>query len=260
VRATWLARGRTIGTALASLLAAWGASGTDGLATAPLLWGVAGAAFLIGSAMVPLLAAFPLAESPRRDAAGAEARRWLPWRFLAANVVGIVALGALAKAVLHLPHGIAAPASGTTILTLLILGRTASAFVPLRLSSPARGLAILALVYGAAAGVAALFAWQAEGVMLLLLGVALGLSNLVGWALLPALADGPRGYGLYTMASKLALGVAGLALAGGLGRVPTFAVGVFPMFVDTVVIACLVAAALAWPRLTPARARAFSRP
>ncbi|VXC90449.1 hypothetical protein [Sphingomonas sp. 8AM] len=259
-RATWLARGRTIGTALASLLAALGASGSDRFATAPLLWAIAGAALLIGSAMMPLIAAYPPAQDGRGSTAGRGALHWLLWRFLLANVVGAVATGALAKAVLHLPMGIMAPANGTTILTLLILGRSASAFVPLCLSDSQRGFAILAAVYACSACIAALFLLQAGPAMLLLLGMVMGLGNLVGWALLPALADGPRGYGLYTMASKLALGAAGLALAGGLGRVPVFAPGAFPFFAAAVAIACLLAALLALPRLTAVRARAFPAP
>ncbi len=77
-RAVGLARARAVGTALASLLAAGVASGGGGLGTAPLLWAIAAGGALIGATMVPL-------------------------PFLAADVIGIVALGALAKAVLRLP-------------------------------------------------------------------------------------------------------------------------------------------------------------
>lgn len=260
-RAAWLARVRTIGTALASLLAAWGVSGSGRLATAPLLWGIAGAALLIGSAMLPLLAAFP---PVRGDGEGGPARCvGLPLRFLAASVVGIVALGALAKAVLHLPvdvprGGFATTADGTTILVLLIAGRSAAALIPLELRSPRRGLVLLAAAYGVGGIVAAGFAWSAAPVMLVLLGLAMGATNLVGWTLLPALADGPRGYGLYTMASKLALGAAGLALAGGLSRAPTFAPGAFAHFALLVALACGAAMLLAMPRLTSTRRRVLS--
>ncbi len=236
VRATWLARGRTMGTALASLLAAWGAN--DGAnAIAPLLCGIAFTALLVGSVMVPLLVAFPLDPDRRRQAGSVG----LPLPFLAANVIGIVALAALAKAVLHLPASLAV-GDGKMILALLIAGRTVSALVPIRIASTRAGLFLLTAAYGAAAVVAIGFGLAVTPFMLLLLGFALGATNLVGWALLPALADGPRGYGFFTMASKLALGIAGLALAGGLGRVPTFTAPGFALFAWVVAAGCLVAA------------------
>ncbi len=249
-RATWLARWRTIGTALASLAAAWVAS-SDAVAIAPLLCGIAVAALVVGSAMVPLLAAFPLDASPYRSGTAVG----LPLPFLAASIIGIVALGALAKAVLHLPTA----ASGTSVLMLLIAGRTLSAVLPIRIGLPHRGLMLLAAAYGAAAAVAAGFALGAAPgmLMLVLLGLSLGATNLVGWALLPAMADGPRGYGLYTMASKLALGAAGLALAGGLGRSPAFSPAGFAGFAWGVAAACIVAALLAGLRLTSSAVRRF---
>ncbi len=247
-RATWLARWRTIGTALASLAAAWVAS-SDAVAIVPLLCGIAVAALVVGSAMVPLLAAFPLDPGPRRSGTAVG----LPLPFLAASIIGIVALGALAKAVLHLPTA----ASGTSVLMLLIAGRTLSAVLPIRIGSPRRGLILLAAAYGAAAAVAAGFAFGAAPGMLVLLGLSLGATNLVGWALLPAMADGPRGYGLYTMASKLALGAAGLALAGGLGRSPAFSPAGFAGFAWSVAAACIVAALLAGLRLTSSAVRRF---
>lgn len=257
-RAAWLARVRTVGTALASVFAAWGASGSGRVAAEHLLWGIACAALLIGSTMLPLLTAFPPVRGDRQR--GADRCIGLPLRFLAANVVGIVALGALAKAVLHLPaglpYGVGATASnGTKILVLLIVGRSAAALIPIRLgSSPRQGLALQAVAYVISGIVAAGFVWSAAPAMLVLLGLAMGAINLIGWALLPALAQGPRGYGVYTMASKLALGAAGLALAGGLGRVPTFAPDMFAGFAVLVVIACAAAALLAAPRLTSRRA------
>ncbi len=69
-----------------------------------------------------------------------------------------------------------------------------------------------------------------EQIIAVLLGLAMGATNMIGWALLPALAQGLRGYGVYTMASKLALGAACLAVADGLGRVPTFAPEMFAGF------------------------------
>lgn len=247
-RATWLARWRTIGTALASLAAAWVAS-SDAVAIAPLLCGIAAAALVVGSAMVPLLAAFPLDPGPPRSGTAVG----LPLLFLAASIIGIVALGALAKAVLHLPT----IASGTSVLMLLIAGRTLSAVMPIRIGSPRRGLMLLAAAYGAAAAVAAGFAFGTAPGMLVLLGLSLGATNLVGWALLPAMADGPRGYGLYTMASKLALGAAGLVLAGGLGRSTAFSPTSFAGFAWVVAVACIVAALLAGLRLTSSAVRRF---
>lgn len=247
-RATWLARWRTIGTALASLAAAWVAN-SDVVAIAPLLCGIAVAALVVGSAMVPLLVAFPLDPRPRGPGTAAG----LPLPFLAASIIGIVALGALAKAVLHLPT----QATGTSVLMLLIAGRTLSAIIPIRIGSPRRGLILLAAAYGAAAALAAGFAFGAAPGMLVLLGLSLGATNLVGWALLPAMADGPRGYGLYTMASKLALGAAGLALAGGLGRSPAFSPAGFAGFAWVVAAACIVAALLAGLRLTSSAVRRF---
>lgn len=263
-RATWLARVRTVGTALASVSAALGVSGSGRVATAHLLWGIAGAALLIGSTMLPLLAAFP---SVLRDRQRGRVR-WigLPLRFLAANVIGIVALGALAKALLHMPAGlpygmVPTAGKGTTILVLLIVGRSAAALIPIRLgSSPRHGLALLAAAYLAAGIVAAGIAWSAPPAMLVLLGLAMGATNLIGWALLPALAQGPRGYGVYTMASKLALGAAGLALAGGLGRVPTFTPDAFAGFAILAGLTCATAALLAAPRLTSLRRDGLSVP
>lgn len=263
-RAAWLSRVRTVGTALASISAASGVSGSGRVATAHLLWGIAGAALLIGSTMLPLLSAFPSASKNRQRGAV----RWigLPLRFLAANVIGIVALGALAKALLHmpagLPYGMALTAGkDTTILVLLIVGRSAAALIPIRLgSSPRHGLALLAAAYLAAGIVAAGFAWSAAPAMLVLLGLAMGTTNLIGWALLPALAQGPRGFGVYTMASKLALGAAGLALAGGLGRVPTFTPDAFAGFAVLAGLACAAAALLAVQRLTSLRRDGFAVP
>lgn len=253
VRAVRLARGRTLGTALASLLAAWVASGTDRGAVAPMLWGIAAAGSLISAAMLPLLVRFRLAGgAARRDHAP-----WLPLPFLLASVIGIVALGALGKAVLHLPAGTQAAGGGTTILTLLILGRTASALIPIRTGAPQQGLASLAWSWIAAAMVSAGFVWNAGAAMLMLLGLAMGVTNLIGWSLLPTLASGPRGYGLYTMTSKLALGSAGLALAGGLGRTPIFTPAAFAGFALAVAAACGVAALVIRTGLTAMTARVF---
>lgn len=255
VRAIRLSRGRTVGTALASLLAIGVAGDRETIAMVPLLWGVAASAFMIGSTMVPLLIAHPLPSRAidRPGTGGA----WLPLPFLIASVIGIVALGALGKAVLHLPASWPR-ADGSTILALLIAGRTASALIPMRFVSPRRGLALLVTSYAGSAMIALACAYRTGLLQLLLLGLAMGATNLIGWALLPALAVGPRGYGLYTMASKLALGAAGLALAEGLGRVPAFTSGGFIVFALAVAAACGTAAMLASLGLTAASSDGFS--
>ncbi|MCU6455810.1 hypothetical protein LPN01_17150, partial [Sphingomonas sp. A2-49] len=257
-RAVRLARYRTVATALASLLAAAIASADGVPAITPLLCGMAAAGALIGSAMVPLLIAFPpTSPASPSGVAGPQATDGLPLPFLVASVIGIVALGALAKAVLHLPPGRYHPGTGTSVLILLIVGRAVSALLPVRLRTMSQGLRRLALVHAGAAVVAAGFAWTAGPAMLVMLGLAMGAGNLVGWAILPLLAIGPRGYGLYTMASKLAVGLAGVVLAGGLGRVSTFAPGAYVVFALTVAIACLVAAAIFALRLTQTRSPGF---
>lgn len=257
-RAVSLARARTVGTAIASLLAAAAAGGADRLGTAPVLWGIAAGGILIGATMVPLLIAF----APRAPTYGADRalRRSLPLPFLMASVIGIVALGALAKAMLHLPIGWHRGDDGTALLTLLILGRTASALIPLRLRDARHGLKILAVAYAIAGIVAIGFAESAGAMMVVLLGLALGTTNLIGWAILPVLGAGPRGYGLYTMTSKLALGAAGLALAGGLDGVPTFTAGSYVAFVVAVGVACMVTAmVLILPGLTRLPMRGLPR-
>ncbi|WP_156457963.1 hypothetical protein [Sphingomonas sp. Leaf412] len=258
-RAAWLARVRTIGTALAALFAAWGVGGSARIATAPMLWAIAGAALLIGSTMLPLLSRFPPVPDDRRPRPGRSIG--LPPTFLAANVIGIVALGALAKAVLHLPAVAPHAANdGVSILALLIVGRSAAALIPIRLgSAPRHGLILQSAAFVAGGSVAAGFAWSTAPAMLVALGVVMGVTNLIGWALLPALAQGPRGYGVYTMASKLALGAAGLALAGGLGHVPVFAPDVFARFAAAIALACLVAALLVARRLTSPRRHGLSQ-
>lgn len=240
-RATFLSRGRTIGTGLASVVAVGWVDGTGGIPVTPLLWTIGATATLLGLVMVPLLRAFPMIAE--NGGTGAWLPAGLPWRFLIASLIGIVALGALGKAMLHLSG--TAPGDGTALLTALILARTASAFVPLRISSTSRGLLLLAMTFAVSATIPVLFLdINLRSVAPLALGLAMGLSNLIGWTLLSMLAQGARDYGLYTMASKLALGVAGLALAGGLGGSPVFTTASFPLFAVGVASACGIAALL----------------
>lgn len=249
-QAAWLSRGRTIGTGIAGFVVAYSARGlTDAAAIAPVLWMLAGAALVIGLVLIPLLRREPLAMVPLIGGV----QLALPTRFLIASVVGIVALGALAKAVLHAPPSTAA-IDPATMLILLTAGRTASALIPLRIVDARRGLALLGAMYLASAAVAGVFSWSVAAPALLMLGLAMGLTNLIGWALLPALARGAKGFGLYTMVSKLGLGTAGVALAAGLGRAPIFSEGTFAGFAAFVSSACVGAAILFWLGLTsPAR-------
>jgi MFS family permease len=248
-RAVGLARCRTMGTALASLLAA-GATGMGGKAAdAPFLMGIAAGGILMGSAMIPLLISLPPTSRTARSTPSQA--HDLPMPFLLASVIGIVALGALSKAVLHLPSGWNTGYDGTSVLTFLILGRTASALLPIRLRTVRHGFRLLGATYAATVIIVVAFVWSAGAGVLAMLGLALGASNLIGWAMLPVLNVGPRGYGLYTMASKLALGVAGLALAGGLGRDPTFTPAGYVLSVLATALACAVTALMLVPRLTP---------
>lgn len=250
----WLSRGRTIGTGIAAFAIALAARGLLDRQSVPLvLWSIAGVASVIGMVLVPVLRAHRFGPRPRT----ASHLFGLPLAFLAASVLAIVALGTLAKAVLHLRTGLAPVATGDTLL-LLTAGRTASALLPLRIVDARRGLVLLVLAYLLAAAVAAMFAWHAGTLALLMLGLAMGGTNLIGWALLPSFASGARGYGIYTMASKLGLGLAGLVLAVGLGAAPVFAPGAFAPFAIMVAIACVAAAAIVSTRLTSRSARALS--
>lgn len=244
-RATFLSRGRTMGTGVASVVAVGWIGGTGDIPITPLLWTIGATATLLGFIMVPLLKAFPIvAENGGGGGSGGPSPAGLPWTFLMASVIGIVALGALGKAMLHL-SGTAAPGDGAALLTALILARTASAFVPLRVSSTSRGLVLLAMTFAVSVTIPILFLdIELRSIAPLALGFAMGLSNLIGWTLLSLLAQSARDYGLYTMASKLALGVAGLALAGGLGGSPVFTTASFPLFAIAVASACGIAALL----------------
>lgn len=253
-RAAWLSRGRTIGTGIAAFtVAASAADAVDPGRIALFLWTLSIAAAVLGSLLIPLLRRIPFVSPLQQGKAGLS----LPIHFLAASVIGIVALGALAKSVLHLPPA-AARIDSSHMLLLLTAGRTVSALLPFRIAGAQRGLMLLTMAYLVAAGIAAAFAWTTAAPMLVALGLAMGFTNLVGWALLPSLARGARGYGLYAMVSKLALGAAGLALAGGLGRAPAFAPGAFAPFALAVALGCVAAAALAAPGLTLWRSRAFA--
>lgn len=133
--------------------------------------------------------------------------------------MSIVAPGALGKAMLHL-HGGAAPDMRSPMVLALIVRRTASAFVPLRVAAPPTELYPLGRHLCRVAP------------------PVLGLANLIGWASLSSLACVAWDDDFYTMSSKPALGAAGLALV----RASVFAPGGFPVFAAGIAAGCMVAA------------------
>lgn len=242
--ATRLSRGRTIGTGIAAGAVGLALSRWRDAASLPvMLWLLAGAALILGAALLPLL---PRA-TPLRAAATVPTGPGLPRGFLAGSLIGIVALGALAKAMLQLPATIAHPDAGTTVL-LLTGGRILAALVPLGVWDARRGLILLASLYLIAIPVMAVLLLLDGWPMILVIGVLLGCTNLVDWTLLPLLARGARSYGFYTMAAKLALGGAGLAMTAALGDHTTFALDAFATFVAALLVACAVAAWCVWPQ------------
>lgn len=240
--ATRLSRGRTLGTGAATALVGYGLSHANGPATLPvLLRSLAGASVAGGLLLVPLLRRMPIALSVI-TVSGALA---LPWRFLAGSLIGIVALNALGKAISHLPIGVPHPDAGV-ILIWLTIGRTAAALLPIGLGDAYRGERLLGGLYAGGALIVVPLLWAGGWPLPLLLGVLLGAANLVGWALLPLLAGGPRSYGLYTMASKLALGAAGLGMTTALGARPSFSGENLAALAAGATIASVLAAALLW--------------
>lgn len=241
--ATRLSRGRTLGSGAAAALVGTGLQLLGNRAS--ILWllsGLAVAALVGGAAVLPLLMRMPTLsrQSDIGDAPG------LPLRFLAGSIAGIVALTALGKGMVHLPPTIASPDAGTT-LVLLTAGRTVTALLPLAMPDARRGLRLLAGLYGGAAlaGPALL----AVGGMTLpfLLGTMLGVTNLVGWALLPRLAQGAGSYARYTMVSKLALGSAGLAMTAALAGQSHFTATGLMILSGGTAAGCLLAALLLMP-------------
>lgn len=242
--ATRLSRGRTLGTGAAAALVGLGLHNANSASQLPWFTvALAGAAMLGGMALMPLLAR--LSVSPPAEARTAEPA--LPWRFLGGSLIGIVALGVLAKAILHLPAGIARADAGTIVI-LLIGGRTVAALLPMAFADARRGLRLLSGIYvGGAIAVVPLL-WAGGWVLPIILGLLLGATNLVGWALLPLLARGARSYGLYTMASKLALGVAGIGMAAALGGGATFAPERLNALAAITIAACILTALLLFRR------------
>ncbi|MGN7998929.1 hypothetical protein [Sphingomonas sp. 22176] len=253
--ATRLSRGRTIGTGIAAGLVGLALSRWRDAASLPvMLWLLAGAALILGAALLPLL--------PRATAMQAVAAvptgPGLPRGFLVGSLIGIVALGALTKAMLQLPTTVAHPDAGTTVL-LLTGGRMLAALVPLDVRDARRGLILLASLYVLATPVMTMLLRLEGWPMILALGLLLGCTNLVDWTLLPLLARGAGSYGFYTMAAKFALGGAGLAMTAALGDHTTFAPDAFATFVAVLLVACAVAAWCVWPqqRIAPIDPRDF---
>lgn len=242
--ATRLSRGRTLGSGAAAALVGVGLHWWSDRATIPWLLGsLSVAALLGGAALLPLLLRMP--STPVRAEGGAAPG--LPWWFLAGSVAGIVALAALGKGVMHLPVAMASLDAGT-MLVLLTAGRTVTALLPLAMPDSRRGLQRLAALYAAAAlaGPALL---TVGGVALpFMLGALLGVTNLVGWALLSRLARGAGDYARYTMVGKLALGGAGLAMTAALGGHSSFTPTGLAFLAGGTAAGCGVAALLLMPK------------
>lgn len=249
--ATRLSRGRTLGTGAAAMIVGAGLHWLNDRATIPwLLGGLALAALLGGAALLPLLTR--LSGTPRGMEAAASPS--LPWRFLTGSVAGMIALAVIGKGAMHLPPTRESPDAGT-ILILLTAGRTVIVLLPFGMPDARRGLRLLAGLYAAAALVGPLLVAVGGATLPFLLGVMLGATNLVGWALLPRLASGVGGYARYTMVSKLALGGAGLWMTAVLGGQSSFTPAALAILVGGAAAGCLVAAWLLMPsRLTNAPA------
>lgn len=236
-----LSRGRTIGTGVAGiavcLLLRTGP--VDARAVTISVFVIALTGLILGLAVIPLLRTSP----DRVDAPHDGSRPSVPLDFLAGSIVGIVALGGLGKALLHLPVTRSHPAPGDLLL-LLVVGRTAASLVPLDRASRWVERHGLPVAYLGSAGIALAIGRDAQPSAVLLLGFALGLTNLLGWARLPALVRSAGGYGLYTMASKLALGAAGMTMAALLGIDPLYSLSGFRAVSDAAAIACIGAAVL----------------
>ncbi len=242
--ATRLARGRTIGTGVAAGAVGLALSSWPDTASLPVtLWILAGTALVLGAAFLPLV---PRTGALRGEAA-APTGPGLPNGFLVGSLIGIVALGALTKAMLQLPQTIVHPGAGTTVL-LLTGGRTLAALIPFGVRDVRSGLMLLATLYLIAIPIMAVLLHHEGWPMILMIGLLLGCTTLVDWTLLPLLARGARSYGFYTMAAKLALGGAGLAMTVALGNRATFAPGGFTAFVAAALAACALAAWCVWPR------------
>ncbi len=246
---TRLSRGRTLATGAAAAIVGLGVHRFGDAAGLPWLLGALAAAALLGGlALVPLLICLPAPPAQPEVAAGAG----LPWRFLGGSVVGVVALGGLAKGMMHLPPIVPQPGAGT-ILILLTAGRTVTALLPVPIGEPRRGLFFLAGLYLVAMLAGPLLLGGGGVVLPLALGGLLGATNLLGWALLPLMAKNARGFALYTMASKLALGLGGLAMTAALGDRSTFAPAGLTALAVGAGVGCLFAAVLLMPsRLTAA--------
>lgn len=236
-----LSRGRAVGTGVAGVIVCLllRASATDAPAFTAMVCVLALAGLLLGFAVVPLLRNRPVRESP----AASPRRPGLPPLFLVGSIVGIVALGLIGKALLHLPAELP-HAALADILLLLTVGRMAASLVPVDRASGWVDRHGLAAAYLASAVVAVTVGRNAEVLTVLLLGFASGLTNLLAWAKLPSLVRSAQGYGTYTMASKLALGAAGMTMAALLGIAPLYTSSGFRQVAIIAALLCVVAAIL----------------
>lgn len=237
-----LSRGRTIGTGIAGIMVCMlvRTGAVDRQAATMAICALSGAALLLAFAVVPLLlpGASPVAPNRRCGVLPG-----LPPAFLLASIVGIVALGGLGKALLHLPAAMP-HAAYADILLLLTVGRMAAGLVPFLPASAWADRYGLPAAYLASAGMALAIGYSAQAIVVLLLGFVLGITNLLGWAKLPSLVRGAQGYGTYTMAGKLALGASGMAMTALLGEAPLYTLAGFNRVSVIAAIACGVAATL----------------
>lgn len=147
------------------------------------------------------------------------------WLFCAATMLGLVGLGAIGKALLHLHYATTGVASAVAFI--VVTGRLAGVWIWLPVARRVGQRTGLGLAYGAC-GLAALLlpafvSASGWGVVLpaALLGVAAGGVAMLGWAVLldvsAARRDRPAGdasaFALFTMGMKIALGLSA-ALVG----------------------------------------------
>lgn len=236
-----LSRGRAVGTGVAGvivcLLLRIGPRDASAVIVTVCVLALAG--LVLGFAVVPLLRDRPAPASP----AASPRQPGLPPVFLIGSIVGIVALGLIGKALLHLPAELP-HAALADILLLLTVGRMAASLVPLDRASGWVDRHGLAAAYLASAVVAVTVGRNVQVLAVLLLGFASGLTNLLAWAKLPSLVRSAQGYGTFTMANKLALGAAGMTMAALLGIAPLYTSSGFRQVAIIAALLCVLAAIL----------------
>lgn len=243
-----MSRFRTFGTGMASLLVGGGLYlVSDPGSLIVLLLSISVAAVTLGGCVLPLLRDDRFRIDREDDAKDGA----FPMAFLLAGIIGIVGMGVLAKAQFHLPIE-ETPHDAGEIIVLLTVGRTLAGLLPLRSIGAGSGMAMMAGAYGLA-GIAILpmVAGPGGSVGPFILGLVMGATNMVMWAMLPFVLRNAGAYGLYTMSIKIALGVAGLLMTAWLGSATRLTVDDFRNLATISVMACGVAALLlVWPSAT----------